>query len=216
MVRPRRGRAPSELSRLVDLVVASAALLLAVPLMVVIAILVRASSPGPVLFRQTRLGYGERPFQMLKFRTMYAHCDDRTHREFVLRMLGGEDPRQDRRTAVFKLDHDPRITPAGGFLRRSSLDELPQLVNVLRGEMSLVGPRPAMPWEVEQYQPHHRQRFRVKPGITGLWQVRGRSRLSWPQALDLDVEYVRRRSVALDLWILLMTLPAVLRRGEAR
>jgi lipopolysaccharide/colanic/teichoic acid biosynthesis glycosyltransferase len=201
--------------RLRDLVLAAIALLLAGPLMAAIAVLVRATSPGPILFRQTRLGHLERPFQMLKFRTMHVGCDHGVHREYVTRMLRGEDPR-DGETALFKLQHDPRITPIGRFLRRTSLDELPQLLNVLRGDMALVGPRPVLPWEVGLYQPHHRERFQVKPGITGLWQVRGRSRLSWSQALELDVEYVRRQGVALDLWILVMTLPAVLRAGEAR
>jgi lipopolysaccharide/colanic/teichoic acid biosynthesis glycosyltransferase len=202
--------------RLRDLVLAATALILAAPLMVAIAALVRATSPGPILFRQTRLGHLERPFQMLKFRTMYADCDHGVHREYVTRMLSGEDPRQHGATALFKLEHDARIIPIGRFLRRTSLDELPQLFNVLRGDMALVGPRPVLPWEVELYKPHHRERFQVKPGITGLWQVRGRSRLSWSQALELDVEYVRRQSIALDLWILVMTLPAVLRAGEAR
>lgn len=202
--------------RLRDLVLAATALILAAPLMAAIAALVRATSPGPILFRQTRLGQLERPFQMLKFRTMYADCDHAVHREYVTRMLSGEDPRQHGATALFKLEHDARIIPIGRFLRRTSLDELPQLLNVLRGDMALVGPRPVLPWEVELYQPHHRERFQVKPGITGLWQVRGRSRLSWSQALELDVEYVRRQSIALDLWILVMTLPAVLRAGESR
>ncbi len=202
--------------RLGDLVLAATALILAAPLMVAIAALVRATSPGPILFRQTRLGHLERPFQMLKFRTMYADSDHGVHREYVTRMLSGQDPRQHGATALFKLEHDARIIPIGRFLRRTSLDELPQLFNVLRGDMALVGPRPVMPWEVELYKPHHRERFQVKPGITGLWQVRGRSRLSWLQALELDVEYVRRQSIALDLWILVMTLPAVLRAGESR
>jgi lipopolysaccharide/colanic/teichoic acid biosynthesis glycosyltransferase len=201
--------------RLRDLLLAAIALLLAGPLMVVIAALVRLTSPGPVLFRQTRLGYLERPFEMLKFRTMYVHCDEAVHREYVTRMFG-EDLFQGGATTLFKLEHDPRITRVGSFLRRTSLDELPQLLNVLRGDMSLVGPRPAMPWEVELYLPHHRERFQVAPGMTGLWQVRGRSRLSGPCALELDVEYVRRRTFALDLWILLMTLPAVLRPGDTR
>lgn len=202
--------------RLRDLVLAATALILAAPLMVAIAALVRATSSGPILFRQTRLGHLERPFQMLKFRTMYADCDHGVHREYVTRMLTDEDPRQHGATALFKLEHDARIIPIGRFLRRTSLDELPQLFNVLRGDMALVGPRPVLPWEVELYKPHHRERFQVKPGITGLWQVRGRSRLSWSQALELDVEYVRRQSIALDLWILVMTLPAVLRAREAR
>jgi lipopolysaccharide/colanic/teichoic acid biosynthesis glycosyltransferase len=202
--------------RLRDLVLAATALILAAPLMVAIAALVRATSPGPVLFRQTRLGQFEHPFQMLKFRTMYVDCDHAIHREFVTRMLSGDDPRQHGATALFKLEHDARIIPIGRFLRRTSLDELPQLFNVLRGDMALVGPRPVLPWEVELYKPHHRERFQVKPGITGLWQVRGRSRLSWSQALELDVEYVRRQSIGLDLWILVMTLPAVLRAGDSR
>jgi lipopolysaccharide/colanic/teichoic acid biosynthesis glycosyltransferase len=202
--------------RLCDLVLAATILLLAAPFMAVIAALVRATSPGPILFRQTRLGHLERPFQMLKFRTMYADSDHAVHREYVTRMLNGEDVRQQGATSLFKLEHDPRITPIGRFLRRTSLDELPQLFNVLRGDMALVGPRPVLPWEVELYKPHHRERFQVKPGITGLWQIRGRSRLSWLQALELDVEYARRQSMALDLWILVMTLPAVLRAGEAR
>jgi lipopolysaccharide/colanic/teichoic acid biosynthesis glycosyltransferase len=204
------------LRRLLDLLLASVALILASPLMAVIALLVRATSPGPVLFRQTRLGHLERPFQMLKFRTMHSDCDDAVHREYVIRMLRGEDPRQHGPTGLFKLQDDARITPVGGLLRRTSLDELPQLLNVLCGDMSLVGPRPALPWEVALYKPHHRERFQVRPGITGLWQVRGRSRLSVSQALELDVEYVRGRSLAMDLWILVLTVPAVLRAGEAR
>jgi lipopolysaccharide/colanic/teichoic acid biosynthesis glycosyltransferase len=210
------GRTGSVLSRLLDILLAAAALILSAPLMALIAAVVRATSPGPVLFRQTRVGYLERPFQMLKFRTMYVHSDDTVHRQYVTGMLRAEDPRQHGAAAVFKLENDARVTPIGGFLRRTSLDELPQLVNVLRRDMSLVGPRPAMPWEVALYKPHHRERFQVKPGITGLWQVRGRSKLPWTQALELDVEYVRRRSLALDIWILLMTLPAVLRTGETR
>jgi lipopolysaccharide/colanic/teichoic acid biosynthesis glycosyltransferase len=150
-----------------------------------------------VIYRQRRLGEGGRPFTIYKFRTMVADAEE-----------SGE--------AVWADAADPRVTRVGRVLRRTHLDELPQLFNVLRGDMALVGPRPVLPWEVELYQPHHRERFQVKPGITGLWQIRGRSRLSWLQALELDVEYARRRSMALDLWILVMTLPAVLRAGEAR
>jgi len=202
--------------RMVDMLIAGVGLLVTAPLMVVIALAVRATSPGPALFRQRRLGYRERPFEMLKFRTMTADCDDAVHREYVTRMLAGSDPRPCGPSGLFKLDSDARITPLGRLLRRTSLDELPQLINVLRGDMSLVGPRPAMPWEVGLYQPRHRVRFEVKPGITGLWQVRGRSRLSSMHALELDVEYVRRHSLRLYLWILLLTVPAVLRVTEAR
>jgi lipopolysaccharide/colanic/teichoic acid biosynthesis glycosyltransferase len=208
-------RAGGPLTRLVDVVVAGGLVVLLAPLMLAIAVLVRAGSRGPALFRQSRVGFRERPFVMLKFRSMYVDCDDRVHRAFVSRMLGGEDPRQSRQN-LYKLEGDARITPLGRFLRCSSLDELPQLFNVLRGEMSLVGPRPALAWEVRLYQRHHHERFLVKPGITGLWQVSGRSRLTMAQALDLDVEYARRRSVRLDLWILLKTIPAVIPSGAAR
>jgi lipopolysaccharide/colanic/teichoic acid biosynthesis glycosyltransferase len=183
--------------------------------MLLIAALVRLTSPGPALFRQHRVGYRQRPFVMVKFRSMYADSGDAVHRDYVRRMLRGGDPRA-AGTGLFKLGGDRRVTPLGRVLRATSLDELPQLLNVLRGEMALVGPRPALPWEVELYQPHHYTRFDVIPGITGLWQVSGRSRLTMTEALELDVEYVRRRSLALDLWILLHTLPAVLSQGAAR
>jgi lipopolysaccharide/colanic/teichoic acid biosynthesis glycosyltransferase len=202
--------------RALDVTIAGLALLLAAPVLLIVALLVRASSRGPVLYRQLRIGYLERPFTMLKFRTMYVDCDDAVHREFVTRMLTAGPASGSAPDGRFKLAGDPRVTRIGGFLRRTSLDELPQLYNVLRGEMSLVGPRPALPWEVELYQPHHRLRFRARPGITGLWQVRGRNRLSMSRALDLDVEYVARQGIGLYLWILAMTVPAVLRGDGAR
>lgn len=223
--RPRRrharvSRAPlpaaALVSRLIDVSVATVALLVLAPLMVIIAVLTRVTSPGPALFKQSRIGYRQRPFEMLKFRTMYANCDDRVHRDFVGRMLGGADPRPCASAGLYKLAGDPRITPLGRMLRSTSLDELPQFINVLRGHMALVGPRPALAWEVELYQPHHHERFMVKPGITGLWQVSGRSRLTMNEALELDVSYVRRHTVALDLWILVRTIPAVLNPGAAR
>ncbi len=221
--RDRRGsaqvRRPSpttdRLSRLIDLVGASLLLVVLGPLMLVIAVLVRTTSRGPALFRQTRIGYRQRPFVMLKFRSMYVDCDDTTHRDFVSRMLTGNDPRGTGGD-LYKLSGDRRITPLGRILRATSLDELPQLINVLGGEMALVGPRPVLSWEVELYQPRHLQRFDAVPGITGLWQVSGRSRLTMTEALELDLEYVRRRSIALDLWILVKTLPAVLPLGAAR
>jgi lipopolysaccharide/colanic/teichoic acid biosynthesis glycosyltransferase len=201
--------------RLLDVVAGGAALVLLSPLLAVIAVLVRLTSRGPALFRQSRIGYRGQPFPMLKFRSMYVDCDDAIHRDFTRRELLGEDPR-DAADRLFKPAHDPRITPLGRVLRATSIDELPQLINVLRGEMSLVGPRPALDWETDLYQPHHRERFRVKPGITGLWQVSGRSRLTMLQALDLDVAYVRRRSLLLDLKIIAMTVPALLQPRSAR
>jgi lipopolysaccharide/colanic/teichoic acid biosynthesis glycosyltransferase len=203
-------------TRLIDVSVAAVALIVTAPLMVVILVLTRVTSPGPAFFTQSRIGHRQRPFKMLKIRTMYVDCDDRVHRDFVRRMLRGGDPRPGSSGGLFKLANDPRITPLGRILRMTSLDELPQFVNVLLGHMALVGPRPALTWEVELYQPHHHERFLVKPGITGLWQVSGRSRLTMNEALELDVRYVRSRTVALDLWILVRTIPAVLNPGSAR
>jgi lipopolysaccharide/colanic/teichoic acid biosynthesis glycosyltransferase len=128
----------------------------------------------------------------------------------VRQLLAEEQPSAGGGRGLYKLEHDPRVTPLGHFLRRSSIDELPQLLNVVRGEMSLVGPRPALPWEVELVGPAYRPRFAVLPGLTGLWQVSGRNHLTMRQGLDLDLEYVRRRSFAFDLWILFRTIPAVL------
>jgi lipopolysaccharide/colanic/teichoic acid biosynthesis glycosyltransferase len=203
--------------RAIDLVVASLLLVLLSPVMVAIAIAIRLTSPGPALFRQVRVGHLRTPFVMLKFRSMQQDCDDTVHRAYVTRMLTGQAAPVDPARAIYKVTRatDPRMTSIGWFLRKASLDELPQLINVLRGEMSLVGPRPALPWEVELFEPHHHVRFAVKPGITGLWQTSGRSMLTMRQALDLDVDYVERRSVLLDLMTLLRTVPAVLRARGA-
>jgi lipopolysaccharide/colanic/teichoic acid biosynthesis glycosyltransferase len=198
--------------RAVDVIGSLAAIIVLAPVMVVLWCLVRTSA-GPALYRQERLGRGKQPFTLLKFRTMYANNDDRIHRQYVTSLLSDDEAAGGQR-GFYKLEDDPRITPAGAWLRRLSLDELPQLVNVLRGEMSLVGPRPVLAWEAEMFRPPHHQRFEVKPGITGLWQVSGRSRLTYQQALELDVEYVRRRSTTLDLAILAGTIPALF-RGEA-
>jgi lipopolysaccharide/colanic/teichoic acid biosynthesis glycosyltransferase len=212
----RAGPAAGLLMDTLDVVISGLLLVVAVPILALIALLVRVSSPGPVLFRQLRVGYQERPFTMLKFRTMHVDCDDQPHREFVTRMLSGGPAGRVAADGVFKLTDDPRVTRIGSFLRRTSLDELPQLLNVLGREMSLVGPRPALPWEVDLYEATHRLRFQVRPGMTGLWQVRGRNRLDLGRALDLDLEYVTRQSIRLYLWILVMTLPAVLRGDGAR
>jgi lipopolysaccharide/colanic/teichoic acid biosynthesis glycosyltransferase len=186
------------------------------PVMAVIAVLTRCTSRGPALFRQVRLGEQRRPFVMLKFRTMYAGCDDSPHREYVRSLL--TDPAVTPRSpdGLFKLVDDPRVTPLGSWLRRTSLDELPQLINVLRGEMALVGPRPVLPWEAALFVPRYDRRFDVPPGITGLWQTSGRNRLSMSEALDLDVQYVECRSLRLDLVILLRTIPTVLARRGVR
>jgi lipopolysaccharide/colanic/teichoic acid biosynthesis glycosyltransferase len=196
--------------RLLDLAVATACLALLAPLLVLVAALIRLTTPGPALFRQTRLGTDRRPFVLYKFRTMYTGSPDQVHREYVRKLLMQDEPPDGGRHGVFKLEHDERITPLGRLIRRSSIDELPQLLNVIRGDMSLVGPRPALPWEAEMFDAIYFPRFHVPPGLTGLWQVSGRNSLTMRQGLDLDLEYVRRQSLALDLWILLKTVPVVL------
>jgi lipopolysaccharide/colanic/teichoic acid biosynthesis glycosyltransferase len=202
--------------RALDLVLASLALVVLSPLLAAIWLAVRLSSPGPAVFRQERLGLGERPFVMYKFRSMSTGASDAIHREYVSRMLTGAGaPIQAASNGLFKLDADPRFTPVGAWLRKTSLDELPQLVNIIRGDMSLVGPRPVLAWEAELFSDEARARFQTRPGLTGLWQVSGRSRLTMPQALELDVEYVRRQSIWLDLTILVRTVPAQLKRGAA-
>jgi lipopolysaccharide/colanic/teichoic acid biosynthesis glycosyltransferase len=210
---PRLGE--EVVKRALDIALALALVVLAAPLLLFLWCLVRSTSAGPALFRQERVGRGMRPFTMLKLRSMYTDNDDRTHRAYVTTMLSAEDEVPVQDNALFKLTGDPRVTPLGTWLRRTSLDELPQLINVLRGDMSLVGPRPMLPWEAELLAAPYRRRFTVKPGITGLWQVNGRSRLSMRTALELDVEYTRRRSVLLDLSILARTVPALFRGGAS-
>lgn len=189
----------------------SAALLVALsPLLALIALAVRIDSRGPVLFRQLRVGRGLEPFTVNKFRTMHDGVGHDTHRAFVLGLIAGERPERPDGGPRFKLVGDERVTRLGRLLRQSSLDELPQLWNVLRGDMSLVGPRPPIPYEVEHYPAHWFARFAVKPGLTGLWQVSGRSDLTLEQMIALDVEYSERRSLRLNLSILARTVPAVL------
>jgi lipopolysaccharide/colanic/teichoic acid biosynthesis glycosyltransferase len=184
------------------------------PIFLIIAVAIKLTSRGPVLFRQKRVGEHGTPFTFLKFRSMYMNNDSNEHREYVRQLIAGQAERKsaDGKTeGVFKLTNDPRITPVGRVLRRSSLDELPQLINVLRGEMSLVGPRPPLPYEVEVYATWHRRRLlEAKPGITGLWQVQGRSRVEFDDMVRLDLRYARECSPLLDLKILLQTPKAVM------
>jgi len=195
--------------RLFDLLVASLCLVVLAPVLLVVAVLVRATSPGGALFRQTRLGRYGRPFVLYKFRTMYVNCPDDLHRAYVRKLLVDDQPPAGGESGLFKLEGDPRVTRVGRLLRRTSIDELPQLFNVIRGEMSLVGPRPALAWEAEMFGSAYASRFVVPPGLTGLWQVSGRNSLTMRQGLVLDLEYVARRSFALDLKILVKTVPAV-------
>ena len=196
--------------RLLDLTVAVPCLILAAPLLLVVAVAIRLTTPGPALFRQVRVGRYRRPFELCKFRTMYTGCPDGVHREYVTKLLTDDQPPDGGQAGVFKLKNDDRITPVGRLLRRTSIDELPQLINVIRGDMSLVGPRPALPWEAQLFDAVFFGRFAVPPGLTGLWQVSGRNSLTMKQGLELDLEYVRRQSLAFDLWILVKTIPVVL------
>ena len=196
--------------RLLDVLGAATLLVLLSPLMLAAYLAVRVSSPGGALFRQARVGALGREFTLLKFRTMTDRCSEDVHRAYVEKMMAGAVQPED---GIYKLDRDPRITRVGAWLRRTSIDELPQLFNVLRGDMSLVGPRPALPWEVELFPVWAASRFLVLPGLTGLWQVSGRNRLTMLDGLRLDVEYVGRCTILTDLRILLRTLPALLRGG---
>jgi lipopolysaccharide/colanic/teichoic acid biosynthesis glycosyltransferase len=197
-----------------DIVVATLLLVLLAPVLLIIALVVRLDSPGWPIYRQERIGLRRRRFVVNKFRTMAADAGHETHRQFVLELISGE--RGPTENGRFKMTEDTRITRVGRFLRRSSLDELPQLWNVLRGDMSLVGPRPPIQYEVDRYPEHWFGRFAVKPGMTGLWQVNGRSDVTLEEMIRLDLEYVRRRSFWLNVEILLRTVPVVLRaRGAA-
>ncbi len=184
------------------------------PVFFAIAIAIKLTSRGPILFRQQRIGEHGTPFTFLKFRSMCANNDFSQHKEYVRKLIAGQAAKQPTNGAgggIFKLTNDTRITPVGSFLRRTSLDELPQFFNVLRGDMSLVGPRPPLPYEVEAYATWHRRRLlEAKPGITGLWQVQGRCRVGFDEMVRLDIRYARQCSPLLDLKILLQTPRAVI------
>jgi lipopolysaccharide/colanic/teichoic acid biosynthesis glycosyltransferase len=196
--------------RSLDVVVAALGLGLFAPVWLAIGLWVRRDSPGPALLRQERVGLGRQPFTLYKYRSMRVGGDDREHRRLIEAELRGEDTRREGST---KVHDDARVTRSGRFLRRTSLDEAPQLLNVLRGEMSLVGPRPCLPWEADLFPPDCGLRFSVRPGLTGLWQVTGRSTVGTLDMLRADVEYVHRRRLRLDLWILLRTVPCLLHGG---
>jgi lipopolysaccharide/colanic/teichoic acid biosynthesis glycosyltransferase len=200
------------IKRWLDVSVSLALLALLSPLLLLIAALVKLKSPGPVLFEQTRVGQGMRPFKMLKFRTMHVNNDHAVHHEFVTAFIkAGPQAKIDGQNGMFKLANDRRVTTIGRILRKTSLDELPQLWNVVRGDMSLVGPRPPLHYEVDEYQPWHCRRvLEAKPGITGLWQVAGRSRTTFDEMVRLDLRYARGRSLWTDVKILLATPAAVI------
>lgn len=214
---PRRLVSPirSGAKRAIDLTIAGGLLAVMSPILLAIAMLVRVTSRGPVLFRQERIGRDGQPFMMLKFRSMVVDNADTDHRAMVEKELTSDDA-PDTSDGLYKLENDPRVTRVGAWLRRYSLDELPQLWNVVRGDMAVVGPRPSLRWEVELFEPGFREREQVRPGLTGLWQVSGRNRLSMREMLELDLDYVKSWTITSDLEILSRTPAAVLRGDGAR
>jgi exopolysaccharide biosynthesis polyprenyl glycosylphosphotransferase len=216
---PLVGLAPVRLSplgrvakRTIDLLIAGAVLVAAAPLFAYIAWRIKRDSPGPAFFRQTRLGLNMKAFTALKFRTMWTDIDDSCHRDYIRSSMTWRDT-PTTQNGLYKLDRPGDVTPFGRYLRKTSLDELPQLINVLKGDMSLVGPRPCISYETENFAPHHFERFLVPPGITGLWQVTARAHASFGEALDMDVAYARGWSLGLDLRLICRTPLAVLRQA---
>ena len=190
------------LKRLMDIIGASLGLILASPIMLIVAILIKLEDPkGPVFFSQIRNGAYPATFKMYKFRSMYIDAEERLQELMHLNEQSGP---------AFKIKDDPRITKIGKFIRKTSLDELPQLFNVLKGDMSLVGPRPAIPREVEQYTTYQKQRLFVKPGLTCIWQVSGRNNIEFDQWVELDIQYIKTRNLWLDIKLILLTIPALL------
>jgi lipopolysaccharide/colanic/teichoic acid biosynthesis glycosyltransferase len=187
-------------------------LLVMLPVLLLVALAVKLDSRGPVLFRQKRFGRDMREFSVMKFRTMRHGASEELHKEYIRQLMAAE---ADEDTGLKKLTRDPRVTRVGAFLRRTSLDELPQLLNVVLGQMSLVGPRPALAYELEHYEPAHFERFAVRPGLTGLWQVSGRSELGFREMLDLDAAYAREAGPRMDLQILARTPITLVRRHAA-
>jgi lipopolysaccharide/colanic/teichoic acid biosynthesis glycosyltransferase len=232
------------LKQVLDFAVAGLILLITAPLFLLVALCIKATSSGPVFFVQQRVGRGGRAFRCYKFRTMQHNSDDGPHREFARNFIRGNGngnghgahghgngngnghshhaeangnghARESAGTTVYKMTRDPRITRVGQMLRRTSLDELPQILNVLRGEMSLVGPRPPVLYELEHYQDWHKRRLTAKPGITGLWQVSGRSSVPFDEMVQLDLYYIDHRSTLMDLWIMARTLPVMVKGDGA-
>lgn len=213
-VRPIR---PYRLKRGLDVVAAAVGLLIAAPFAAVIAVLIKLSSPGPVLFKQMRVGKDGKEFMFYKFRSMRVGNDDSEHRNYIKLFIEGKEEELRKLQGgrkLYKMTSDDRVTFVGKFLRRTSLDELPQLINVLKGEMSMVGPRPHLGYEVELYREWHRRRLQGMPGITGWWQIHGRSRVPFDEAVKMDIWYLERQSLVLDIRIMCRTVTkAIVGRG---
>ena len=217
--------------RMVDLVLASIFLLIILPLLAILALLIKLDSPGPVIFSQKRVGsklvwkngfvfWEQIDFTCYKFRTMILNADSDLHKKFITAFINndhaGMNQAQGKESVDYKLENDPRITRVGKYLRKFSLDEFPQFWNVVKGEMSLVGPRPEVPYTVQQFEPWHYERLNALPGITGLWQVYGRSRVTFDEMVKMDIEYTRSHSLWLDFKLMLLTIPAVLSTKGAK
>ena len=195
--------------RILDIVLTLLLLPLLLPVSLVIAVLIRLDSEGPVLFKQKRVGCNGVEFYVYKFRSMYVNADEATHRQAVKLYMNGLTLGNGASGNTHKLVDDPRVTRAGRVIRKFSIDELPQFINVLRGEMSLVGPRPPLPYEVEEYSTHDRLRLCGKPGLTGLWQVYGRSRVPFAEMVELDINYLQSQSIWQDLKLIVLTVPVM-------
>ncbi len=198
--------------RLLDIVVAILMLVVFAPIMAIVAVAIKLDSAGPVIFKQTRIGKNHRPFTFYKFRSMYYKADSAVHQQFVKNLISNGSSTD----AAYKLTGDKRITRVGAFIRKTSIDELPQIFNVLIGNMSMVGPRPPIPYEVAEYKTWHHRRLSVAPGVTGLWQVQGRSLVAFDDMVKMDIAYVEQRSLVLDITLLAQTVPAVLSGRGAR
>jgi exopolysaccharide biosynthesis polyprenyl glycosylphosphotransferase len=201
-----------------DIAASLAALIVSGPIILLAMACIKLDSPGPVFFVQKRVGLNGRTFRMLKLRSMQANADTKIHQEYLQQLIkdGAAASEVDADgKPVYKLVNDPRITRVGKFIRKTSIDELPQLINVLRGEMSLVGPRPPLQYEVDEYEDWHHKRLTIRPGITGLWQVSGRSQLTYEQMIQLDIQYIENWSLWSDIKILFKTIPVVLKIGQS-
>jgi len=201
------------IKRCVDLAASLLVIVVGFPFFLAIAALIKLTSQGPVFFSQQRVGEGGRPFTLFKFRTMRQGADDTIHREFTRSFIQGRmsnSSLDEKSPSVYKLTNDPRVTAVGNFLRKTSLDELPQFINIFKGEMTLVGPRPPLHYELEHYEEWHKLRLRVKPGLTGLWQVSGRSSVPFNEMVMLDLYYIEHWSLLMDLKIMLRTVPVML------
>lgn len=197
--------------RLFDIMTAAMLLILTSPILIIVALAIKFDSRGPIIFKQVRIGKYQKKFNFYKFRSMYVGSNEAIHRDYIKNLLTKESEEKHEGLTTYKLTHDPRITRVGAFIRKTSIDELPQLINVLEGQMSMIGPRPAISYEIEYHDKDMLKRFSVKPGITGLWQVNGRSALTYRQMVEMDLYYIEHWSLWLDIKIAFKTLPQILR-----